>query len=573
MNNRQIFFLSLLLAFSMLFISASRIFAQTKVGDSSGSQTSTVQNLVISDREIDLGTVPVGRDNEAVFFIKGIGAASHAWTVSMAETWFPLGKTELMGISVGNEEKISIRIRAIERTEILTENTHVSMFPVQITLENRSTQLTCVRELPAGSYREAVRIETATGLSKVLYIRFNLTGGEESTLSQASLSAYPARLDYGKNKRGQSVTKRMLITNKGPGTIDWNIQIVPLPRDRKTNQPQILDQYISFVNDHAANKGAYAVPAHLGQQLRMRGAWPEQNGYPVTRDKSSLRLDFYGRSLSLLLKKTGQQEVRFAARIDNVLVRPDDVFPDANDAAEGVEISLADNLQDGPHTLTLDFSSEGVMLEGILAKRKDVSEGNRGQIIISPSTGSTAKQTNYISITINTAQIPLGIYTNQIFINYRDDKLIIPLYYEVTPDQLGSIDVYRYRGGTAHLYAPGTPSEDLRLTSKGFVKEGLAFRLFQSDAPATLPLHKWYNPGAISQFYSYDLAQGNRLKGYVYEGVIGNIATSKIDGTRELYRWFNTKTKRFFFALDDPRGTERTKKGYVFQGITGYVKQ
>ena len=581
MNNRYryIFFLSLLLTFNILFMpavcraissSGDQVFAQTKVNGSTESHPNTVQTLVVSEREIDLGSVPVGRDKEAIFFIKGVGTASQAWTVSMPEAWFPLGKTELMGISVGNEEKISIRIRAIERTDFFSDDIHVSMFPVQIILENRSTQLICVRELPAGSHREAIRIEGAAGPPRVLHIRFHLTGGEENAESPVSLSIYPVRLDYGKNKRGQSISKRVLITNKGPGTIDWNIQVAPFPSNRD-DHPHILEQYISFENNNARNKGIYTVPSHLGQQLRMRGTWAEQNGYPVTRDKSALKLDFYGRSLSLLFKKAGQREVRFTGYIDNVPVRSDGVLPDTDDTSGEMKLLLSDNLQERHHTLTLEFGEDGVMLEGILTKRRDITEGDRKHIIISPTTGSTAKQTSYINITINTAQALPGVYTNQILVASIDDKTIIPLYYEVTPDQLGSIDVYRYRGGSSYLYAPGIPSEDLRLTSRGFVKEGLAFRLFQPDVPATLPLHKWYNPGDISQFYSYDLAQGNRLKGYVYEGVIGNIATSKIDGTRELYRWFNPKTKRFLFAMD-PRGTERTKKGYIFQGITGYVK-
>jgi hypothetical protein len=206
-----------------------------------------------------------------------------------------------------------------------------------------------------------------------------------------------------------------------------------------------------------------------------------------------------------------------------------------------------------------------------MTKRRDVAEGNRRHITISPAMGSTAKQTSYINVTVNGAQAP-GLYVNQLTVSYKDEEVVIPLFYEIIADQAGSVDVYRYRGGSSYLYAPGTPSEDRRLTSRGFVKEGLAFRLFQPGTPATLPLHKWYNPATISQFYSYDLSQGNRLKGYVYEGVIGNIATVKIDGTRELYRSFNPKTKRFFFALD-PQGTGKTRKGYVFQGITGYVKQ
>jgi len=401
MNNRYryISFLSLLLIFNILFIpvvcwaissSGDQVLAQTKANDSTESHANTVQTLVISEREIDLGSVPIGRDKEGIFFIKGVGTASQAWTVSMPEAWFPLGKTELMGISVGNEEKISIRIRAIERTEILSEDTHVSMFPVQIILENRSTQLICVRELPSGSYREAIRIETPTG-SRVLHIRFHLAGGEEDTESRVSLSVHPDRLDYGKNKRGQSVSKRMLITNKGPGTIDWNIQAVPLSSDR-ANQPHILEQYISFENNRVRNRGVYSVPSHLGQQLRMRGTWAEQNGYPVTKDKSTLRLDFYGRSLSLLLKKTGQKEVRFTGYIDNALVRPDGILPNADDPSGGMEILLSDNLQEAHHTLTLDFSGDGVMLEGILTRRRDVIEGDRRHIIISPATGSTAKQ-------------------------------------------------------------------------------------------------------------------------------------------------------------------------------------
>ena len=97
-------------------------------------------------------------------------------------------------------------------------------------------------------------------------------------------------------------------------------------------------------------------------------------------------------------------------------------------------------------------------------------------------------------------------------------------------------------------------AEASMIHTKGYKKQGIAYRLFSQATPGTTPFHRWYSAESNDHFYSYDLhAEGTSLKGYVYEGVIGNIATSRLTNTRELYRWYNPSTGRHFYSTD-PNG-------------------
>ena len=212
------------------------------------------------------------------------------------------------------------------------------------------------------------------------------------------------------------------------------------------------------------------------------------------------------------------------------------------------------------HSLTLALNGTGIAIEGVRVGRQDVLEGKRNWISVFPESGFTLKETDYINITLTPNQANPGIYTNTLQITSNNGSLDIPISFEIISNTAPEyIDIYRYYKGNSYLYITNLSTEEMRLTSKGFIKQGLAFHLFQPGTPGTIPFHRWYNPNMINQFYSYDYQKGSSMLGYIYEGAIGNIATSRLSNTRELYRWFNPRTKQHFYSLD-ARGEGMTKK-------------
>ena len=54
------------------------------------------------------------------------------------------------------------------------------------------------------------------------------------------------------------------------------------------------------------------------------------------------------------------------------------------------------------------------------------------------------------------------------------------------PDNVSkSVDIYRYYNGTDYLFTANPQSETKRLIQNNYVKEGIAFRLFNPDTPGT----------------------------------------------------------------------------------------
>jgi len=520
-------------------------------------------SLVLSHREIDLGNISMGQEKEGTFSIKNIGSESLSWTILTPEAWFPLDKTELPGISTKNEEAVSLRISVIKRDSDVSGTNGAAHLPVQMTLQNRSNRLTCVRDLPVGYHRNAIKIRTAAGMQRTVFIKFNLV----SEMEDISISIDPPRLDFGTVRIGEQATRRIRLTNKSQENIKWQVKLAGTNGMATGSGRQ---RYISFQNDDVAGKGAYTTAPHLDKNLQLWGSWREYQGYPLINGKCILKMDFWGSALALYVKKLGGSG-QFSVYMDNNPVKSYE-FNGSPEDDEFYEISATDDFLEANHVLTLVLNGSGIAIEGVRVKRQDVLEGKRNWITIFPASGFTLKETDYINITLNPTQTNPGIYSNLLHITSNNGNVDVPLSYEIVEDSpVKNIDIYRYHKGSYYLYISALPSEEWRVKSKGFVKQGLAFSLFQPGSLGTVPFYRWYNPRIINQFYSHDFKKGNTLVGYVYEGVVGHIATSRLKDTRELYRWFNPKTRRHFFTLD-PKGEGMNKKGYVFDGIAGYVK-
>ncbi|MBN1545433.1 MAG: hypothetical protein JW902_02115 [Syntrophaceae bacterium] len=519
--------------------------------------------IIVSKREIDFGTISVGQEKEENFTIKNIGSDSLSWTILPPEDWFPLDQNELEGTSAGNDELVTLRINVIKNKDEQPEAALSDNIPVELTLENRSRRLTCVKDLPAGDYRDMIRIETRAGIKKTIFIKFNIVPEPENI----SLDVRPHRIDFGILKNDVPVTKRIRLTNKSNENIRWH---TVLPMEGASTAVATRDRYLSFGNDDLSGKGFYATPARLEKRLQLSGLWQEYQGFPEISGKSILNLDFYGNAIVLFVNKRAGTG-KFIAYVDNNLIKSVE-FTEEDEEDVFYEIPLAGNMSETQHILTLALSGKGIVVEGAQIGRQDVHKGNRNWITVFPESGFTSKETDYINITLTPTLAVPGVYTHILRIASNKGNVDLPISYEITSElPAQGIDIYRYSKGDNYLYVSDLPTEEMRLTSKAFIKQGLAFQLFQPGTTGTVPFHRWYNPNTISQYYSYEYNKGNSLLGYIYEGAIGNIATSRLSNTRELYRWYNPKTKQYFYTAD-VKAEGMNKKGYLFDGIAGYVK-
>lgn len=239
---------------------------------------------------------------------------------------------------------------------------------------------------------------------------------------------------------------------------------------------------------------------------------------------------------------------------------------------EAAEYLVADELPAGNHTLTIMTKDGDTILEGVRIYGMPILRGNPGWVSLIPNSGVTTRETDYINIAVNTQQLKPGFYGERVLFNSNGGEEIVEISLEIAEESAPKIlDVYRYASGSRYLYTTAPQTEARGFTERGYVKQGIAFRLFSPGTPGTTEFYRWFNAANGDRYYSHDPAIGRSLKGYVLEGSIGNIATSKLTGTRELYRWFNPRTGSHFYTTD-PGAEGNSKKGYRFEGIAGYVR-
>jgi hypothetical protein len=403
---------------------------------------------------------------------------------------------------------------------------------------------------------------TSNGGTRTIFVSFELATG----LYEPQLDVNPVRVDFGSVRRGDSVTKRIQVTNTGSKVLKW--QVAVQANTGKTTLPAV-GRFISFYNEDIKGSGAYATPAHLKGTLDLAGKWPEINGFPLSYVPSNvMKYHFWGTGIAIFCSME-QDEGSISAFVDDVY----SIDPDCNNGQKGrAECLIAEGLPYGSHFLTIINKGGRVVIEGLRIYGKEVRKGSQGWISVYPLSGTTTKEIDYVNVIVNTKQLDPGYYGENIVFNSNGGKAIAEISFEVSADTASRIiDVYRYVAGHDYLYTANLQAESNIHDTKGYKKQGIAYRLFAAGTPGTTPFHRWYNSAKKDHFYSLDAhAEGKSLKGYVYEGAIGNIATSRLTNTRELYRWYSPSTGCHFYSTDP--NEDIIKKGYRFDGIAGYVR-
>ena len=372
------------------------------------------------------------------------------------------------------------------------------------------------------------------------------------------------RLDFGLVQTGQRVLKRIEITNLGREILKWHGYI---PKDNSYGNR--MGHYIGLANDEIKSTGVYRVPVAYREMIEISGRWSETDGYPVFDAGCVLKYHFTGTGLRVYFWK-GPDGGKYSVYIEQNFVAEIDA---QGQKKERADLIVADRLPMGQHTLTIVGKEGRATLEGFQVFGNKEVRGPRGWISILPAIGDTTREIDYVAIVVNTQKMTPGVYGDFVNFSSNGGNISIPISVAV-PNELShkSIDVYRYSSRNDYLFTANPQADWSLISSRGYVKEGIAFRLFPHGTPGTVEFMRWFNPARGSHYYTHNRYEPERLdRAYRYEGSIGYIATMRLRGTRELYRWVNLSTGSYFYSMD-LRGDAIQRKGYRYDGIAGYVR-
>jgi hypothetical protein len=235
------------------------------------------------------------------------------------------------------------------------------------------------------------------------------------------------------------------------------------------------------------------------------------------------------------------------------------------------EATVAEGLPEGLHSLQLQVGQGAVVLEGFSVADSRAAAPPAAWVRLTPLSGTTARETDFVTVRMNLSELKPGIYTDHVTIASNGGSARIPITIGVRGEPASKfLPVYRYTRGEDILYTSLPDKVDPRYIG-AYQRTGLAFRLYGPGTAGTVELYRWYNPGIGDHYYAAERSGGRKnLAGYLFEGAIGNIATIRLTGTRELYRWFNPETGRHYFTTD-AAGEGMGRQGYRFEETVGFV--
>ena len=553
------------------------IFAQTGVNQKSdkqptanaaiqakGSHDDLRPVLTITPREIDLGSIKPGEAVFGEFSLKNIIPQMMDWTATCPEGWEASGGRTLKGMVSAEPVYLHLELTVAESIEVSGDKARAQSFRTGLRLESASRELVCQKDLKAGVHRLPFKLSSPGG-QRTAYVGFRINALQETP----SIHLNPQRLDLGVQLPGKLLSKRIELTNRGREMLSWS---VTAPKSKPGERPDdpARERYVSFHNDQLPEPGKYIMPDHLKDSMELIGKWTEKNGYPMTKGgPGSLKFRFHGTGISVFLQ-SHTEEGNCAVYLNEIPVYVPDVL---SGVWEKKELVIAEGLPYGPHVITIVIKDGTLELEGVKVFGQEIMRGPRGWITVFPNSGTTTTETDYINIKVNTANLAPGYYSDQITFKSNAGEEKAEVFVDVVSDTSAkSIDVYLYSKDRDYLFTSDPQADSKRLIQNGYIKEGIAFRLFAPQTPGTTSFYRWYHPVLRDHFYHHDRTGGDKkLDGYVYEGIIGNIATSRMSNTRELYRWYNPLTKRHYYSTN-PKAATGARKGYRFDGIAGYVR-
>jgi len=520
--------------------------------------------LTVMPDEIDLGSLGSGAMRGGILTVKKAAPGNVPWSLNTPAGWDATDQNSLKGFFDGDADALRVQLKILNDEPEKKWGNGKSPYTAQLLFEARGQVAAFTRRIEPGRHRQPVRLDTDAGPISFQVV-FKLLGVD----AQPLLGVDPLHLDFGAAMHGETFSRRIKVTNEGWGTLKWRAATVGTG-DEAGVDASATGKYVSFLNDEIAGRGHYTAARHLKDRLEVPGRWAEDHGYPYAPSEGyALRYHFSGTGVAVYFWK-GPTAGQLTAFVDDRFILQQEGL---SEQRERFEWQVSGGLSEGAHVLTLVNSNGPIAIEGIRIYSGDLTRLRPGQIAISPDNGAVTRQTNYVNITVDTKPLPPGHYAGKVLFDSNGGQIEAELSLEVTADNIMRIlDVYRYTRGPDHFLTTNPQAESAALQTRGYTRQGIAFRLFCPETPGTTEFYRWFHPQKGSYFYGYELKSISRpMQGYIMEGAIGNIATSRLARTRELFRWYHPASGHYFFTID-PKGEGIQKKGYRYDGIAGYVR-
>ena len=346
--------------------------------------------------------------------MKNIVPGNLEWSASCPDDWQSVaGRISKVMVS-GEPSSLQMELTIAENMEnILAEKSRASTYRTSIKMAAGGKEVLCQKDLKAGTYRNAIRLNS-TGGRRTIFVDFRIHALQE----MPSISLNPQRLDLGEQLPGKIISRKIELTNKGREMLRWSV--VPTEaRSAELSKELQKERYFSFRNEELAEQGKYAVPAHLSESMELIGKWTEKNGYPLSKgNASAIKFRFHGTGISFFLQ-SHTEDGSSSVYLDEALMSLPDVL---SGQWEKKELVIAEGLPDGAHTASIIIKEGGLELEGVKVFGKNIVRGPKGWITVSPSSGTTLNEKDYINIKVDTSYLASGYYGDQIVLNPMSDR-------------------------------------------------------------------------------------------------------------------------------------------------------
>ncbi|MEI6610133.1 MAG: hypothetical protein WCO53_10380, partial [Deltaproteobacteria bacterium] len=251
--------------------------------------------LAITPREVDVGTVSPGEVITGVFTFKNMGSGVLNWSTTGPEGWKKLENQNLSSTVEDETDSLRFEIRLpIDGDQLKGYKLKTYLYSTEIQFETGRGKIICQKDLHIGAHKEAIKI-TSSGGSRTIYVTFKIVATQESPM----INFNPARLDMGSVIPGKTVSKKIMVTNKGKEMLEWAVTA----RKNKHNENTSIfkkERYISFLNEEVRGSENYSAPGHLRDTVELYGKWTENDGYPFCADGgNSIKYRFNGTGISL----------------------------------------------------------------------------------------------------------------------------------------------------------------------------------------------------------------------------------------------------------------------------------
>jgi hypothetical protein len=561
----MIFYPKVTLAWDTLLFEKDRYQVAQQDESIQNSKDELTTDISVSPSEIDFGDICHVESVTKTFSLKKLGNGSVKWAVTEIEDWTFPARASVNGImeldDVSHKIKVTLKCLGNDTKSENSNGNHI----VQLQLESGNKVVFCQKEFSTGTYKQCIQLNLE-GHIKTVSMDFLISPLEDLS---PRINIEPLRMDFGIIKAGEKAVKRVKLTNNGKTLLKWSASVAKSRNGDQKNQKQ-QGRYQSFFNDEKKNSQPHMADIQHKSDTTLSGTYTLLNGHPhLSEGTQTLRYQFSGGNIDLFFYPDSN-EGNLQFYIDDVLIYNYYILLIKKEISGTLAVK---DLPEGSHVLTLVPVNGQFIIEGVHLFDRDVIKESANWITIFPDSGTTLTEHDYVNIQINPQTLKHGFYAENILFKSNGGEIEAEISMEVAAPETSKIrDVYRYLRKYDYLYTTD-PAEDFKSSKlKGYIKEGIAFRLFTPGAPGTTEFYRWFNPQKGDHYYSYNMnLDRKRFGGYIFEGTIGNIATSRLTGTKPLYRWYHPKTGCHFYTTKED-GEKISSKGYIFEGIAGYVK-